>query len=321
MMGNPNKMTTSHLKRDGYLYVRQSTVRQVTESTKRQYALKERAIAMGWPVEHVKVIDKDLGISGTSAAQREGFQELVAEVGLGRARIVMGLGVSRLARNSTDWHRLLEICAMTETLILDEDGFYDPADFNDRLLLGLKGTMSEAEIHFLRARMRRGLLNKARRGELRNRLPVGLVYDEQGRTALNPDKQIQDSVRRVFTAYARTGTAHGVVKHFRVNGLLFPKGRPQPDEGTHWGPLSVHQVLSMLRNPRYAGAYVFGRARSRKQPDGCMKRTWLLREEWLTLMRDSHPGYIGWEEYESNLRRLRECALACGADRHHGPPR
>jgi DNA invertase Pin-like site-specific DNA recombinase len=185
------KITASHLRRDAYLYVRQSTVRQVfenTESTRRQYALRERAAALGWPIERVIVIDSDLGQSGTSAADREGFQKLVGEVGMGRAGIVLGLEVSRLARNSSDWHRLLEICALTDTLILDEDGVYSPGDFNDRLLLGLKGTMSEAEVHVLRARLRGGILNQARRGALKLPLPVGLVYDPAGNVALDPGR-------------------------------------------------------------------------------------------------------------------------------------
>jgi DNA invertase Pin-like site-specific DNA recombinase len=172
------KVTPRHLARTAYLYIRQSTIRQVvenTESTQRQYALRERAVALGWPPEQIIVIDTDLGQSGASAVDRAGFQRLVADVGLGRAGIVLGLEVSRLARNSSDWHRLLELCALTETLILDEDGLYDPTQFNDRLLLGLKGAMSEAELHLLRARLRGGLLNKARRGELRGPLPVGLV--------------------------------------------------------------------------------------------------------------------------------------------------
>ena len=177
------KVTAGHLKRNAYLYVRQSTMRQVfenTESTERQYALRQRAIALGWPSDRVIVIDSDLGQSGASAVDRAGFQKLVAEVGMGRGGIVLGLEVSRLARNSADWHRLLEICALTDTLILDEDGLYDPAHFNDRLLLGLKGTMSEAELHMLRARLRGGILNKARRGELRCGLPAGLIYDARG---------------------------------------------------------------------------------------------------------------------------------------------
>ena len=222
------KVTASHLSRDAYLYVRQSTPRQVFEhgeSTRRQYALRERAVALGWPTESIVVIDSDLGLSGADR-DREGFQRLVAEVGMGRAGIVLGLEVSRLARNSTDWHRLLEICALSETLILDEDGVYDPGDFNDRLLLGLKGTMSEAELHMMRARMRGGTLNAAKRGELRMTLPVGLVYDPLGQVVLDPDEQVQHSLHLVFDTFTRTGSACAAVRHFNDEKLLFPH-RPQ----------------------------------------------------------------------------------------------
>jgi DNA invertase Pin-like site-specific DNA recombinase len=224
-----HKVTASHLRRDAYLYVRQSTVRQVfeyTESTRRQYALRERAVAMGWPIERVIVIDCDLGQSGASSVDREGFQNLVAEVGMGRAGIVLGLEVSRLARNSTDWHRLLEICALTDTLILDEDGVYNPSDFNDRLVLGLKGTMSEAELHMLRARLRGGVLNAARRGALQTPLPVGLVYDSGGKAVRDPDGQVQRSFEHLFETFERTGSASATVKHFREQGLRFPR-RPR----------------------------------------------------------------------------------------------
>src|SRR5208282_3147320 len=183
MQADMQQVKPEHLKRDAYLYVRQSTPRQVlenSESTKRQYALRQRAIALGWHSDRIGVIDNDLGQSGASAVDREGFKKLVAEVGMGHAGLVIGLEVSRLARNSSDWHRLLEICAFTDTLILDEDGLYDPAHFNDRLLLGLKGTMSEAELHVLRARLRGGILSRARRGELKIPLPAGLVYDPAG---------------------------------------------------------------------------------------------------------------------------------------------
>src|SRR5215207_6802725 len=192
------KVTPRHLARTAYLYVRQSTLRQVvehTESAARQYALRQRAIALGWPTEQVVVIDCDQGQSGASAADRAGFQQLVAEVGLGHAGIVLGLEVSRLARSSTDWHQLLELCALGGTLILDEDGLYDPGQFNDRLLLGLKGTMSEVELHVLRSRLLGGILSKARRGELRTPLPVGFVYDPLGRVALDPDQAVQQAVR------------------------------------------------------------------------------------------------------------------------------
>ena len=189
-LNSNSKITPGHLKKTAYLYIRQSTLRQVfenTESTQRQYALRQRAIVLGWPAEHIEIIDCDQGQSGASTAEREGFQKLVAEVSLGKAGIVMGLEVSRLARNCADWHRLLEICALSGTLILDEDGLYDPCHFNDRLLLGLKGTMSEAELHVLKARLRGGILSKAQRGELKMPLPVGLVYDPAQRVVLDPD--------------------------------------------------------------------------------------------------------------------------------------
>src|SRR5881409_3316416 len=208
-MNESLKVQPHHLTRDAYLYIRQSSMRQVVEnveSTKRQYALRARATALGWPDDRVVVIDSDQGESGASAAWREGFRRLVTEVGMGRAGIVMGLEVSRLARNNADWHRLLEICALADTLICDEDGLYDPGDFNDRLLLGLKGTMSEAELHVLKARLRGGILNKARRGELKTPLPVGLVYDAQVRVVLDPDRQVQDALRALFTTYERTGS-------------------------------------------------------------------------------------------------------------------
>jgi DNA invertase Pin-like site-specific DNA recombinase len=259
------KVDARHLKRNAYLYVRQSTLRQVfenTESTQRQYALKQRAVGLGWRVEQIVVVDTDLGQSGASAVDREGFQKLVAEVGMGRAGIVMGLEVSRLARNSTDWHRLLEICALTDTLILDEDGIYDPAHFNDRLLLGLKGTMSEAELHMLRARLIGGMMNKARRGELQMRLPIGLVYDAAGRVALDPDRQVQQTLRTFFETFRRTGSAMATVKDFRRQGLTFPRRVGHgPNKGeVIWGPLLHHRALWLLHNPRYAGAFCYASA-------------------------------------------------------------
>lgn len=320
------KVTAGHLKRNAYLYVRQSTMRQVfenTESTERQYALQQRAIALGWPVERVIVIDSDLGQSGASAVDRAGFQKLVVEVGMGRGGIVLGLEVSRLARNSADWHRLLEICALTDTLILDEDGLYDPAQFNDRLLLGLKGTMSEAELHVLRARLRGGILNKARRGELRNGLPAGLIYDPCNCVVLDPDRQVQETVHLFFQTFRRTGSLSATVQHFRRQGLLFPK---RPSAGHQkgkpvWTPLSMGRASTALHNPSYAGAYAYGRSRYRKQPDGRYRHEHLPQDEWQVLIRDAHPGYIPWEEFERNLERLRESAKAFGSERNAGPPR
>ena len=315
-----SKVSAGHLKRNAYLYVRQSTVRQVlenTESTQRQYALRQRAVALGWPIERVIIIDTDLGRSGASAVDREGFQKLVAEVGMGRAGIVMGLEVSRLARNSTDWHRLLEICALSDTLILDEDGVYDPAHFNDRLLLGLKGTMSEAELHMLRARLRGGLLNKARRGELHCHLPIGFVYDAAGRVVLDPDSQVQETVRLFFSTFAKTGAVSATVKHFRQQGLLFPtrllSGAKKGE--LVWGPLCLSRAAHALHNPWYAGAYAFGRGRWRKRPDGKIRHERLPQAEWHVLILDAHPGYISWQEHERIDARLRESAKTLGFER------
>jgi DNA invertase Pin-like site-specific DNA recombinase len=327
MMGETHaKVQARHLKRNAYLYVRQSTLRQVlenTESTKRQYALRERAMALGWRLDQVIVIDSDLGQSGASAVDREGFQQLVSEVGLGRAGIVMGLEVSRLARNSTDWHRLLEICALADTLILDEDGVYDPAHFNDRLLLGLKGTMSEAELHVLRARLRGGILNKARRGELEIRLPIGFDYDPAGRVRLDPDLRVQESLRQFFRTFRRTGSATATVKAFRAEGLSFPhriyRG-PQTGE-LSWSELDHSRALWLLHHPRYTGAFCFGRTRVRKLPNGSCKHQRLPTEEWIALIRDAHPGYITWDEYEQNLQILRDNAQGPAAGRDRGPPR
>jgi len=325
-MNAPLKVTASHLQRDAYLYVRQSTVRQVfenTESTRRQYALRERAVAMGWPTERVIVIDADLGRSGAAGVEREGFQTLVGEVGMGRAGIVLGLEVSRLARNSTDWHRLLEICALTDTLILDEDGLYNPSDFNDRLLLGLKGTMSEAELHVLRARLRGGLLNQAKRGALKLYLPVGLVYDPAGNVVLDPDSEVQQSFAYLFETFARTGSASATVKHFRERGLRFPR---RPRSGPHkgellWESLRHWRVLQVLHNPRYAGAFCYGRSQARKRVDGTVAKASLPREQWAVLLPDAHPGYISWAQFEANLQRLQENAQAQGAERRKSPPR
>ncbi len=320
-----HKIKAEHLCRDAWLYIRQSTVRQVfenTESTQRQYALRQRAIALGWPVERIHVIDTDLGHSGAER-DREGFQQLVAEVSLGRAGIVMGLEVSRLARNSMDWHRLLEICALSETLILDEDGIYDPGHFNDRLLLGLKGTMSEAELHVLHARLQGGVLNAARRGELKLPLPIGLTYDDEDHPILDPDQQIQGALRLLFETFERCGSATATVKAFRYQGLKFPT-RPHAGPGKGhilWGELRHSQVLRILHNPRYAGAFVFGRSRTRKGIDGHSHVQNLRRDQWQIVLPDTHVGYITWETFEANQRRLRDNAQAHGEERRKGPPR
>ena len=319
------KVTADHLGRKAMLYVRQSTVRQVfenTESTARQYALRDRAAALGWPGDKVVVIDSDLGQSG-AAADREGFQQLVTEVSLGRVGIVLGLEVSRLARNSVDWHRLLEFCGLTDTLILDEDGVYNPREFNDRLLLGLKGTLSEAELHMLKARLLGGLLNKARRGELKLLLPVGLLYDPLDRVILDPDAQVQQSLRLLFDTFERTGSAMATVRYFADQGLEFPsRVRSGARKGElRWQPLTHWRTLQTLHNPRYAGAFAYGRSRQRRQPDGSVRSVSLPPEEWLVLLPGHHAGYISWERYEAHRQQLRENARARGAERRRSPPR
>lgn len=320
------KVAASHLKRDAYLYVRQSSMRQVlenTESTKRQYQLRERALALGWQSEQIRVIDCDQGQSGTSQNGRGGFQQLVAEVSLGSAGLVMGLEVSRLARNSADWHRLLELCAFTDTLILDQDGLYDPSTFNDRLLLGLKGTMSEAELHVLNSRLQQGILNKARRGELKMPLPAGLAYDELDRVVLTPDSQVREALACFFSAFRRLGAAFAVVREFRRKGIQVPHySRTGPKSNrVIWGDLTHSQALRILKNPRYAGAFAFGRTRTRRSPDGQVRYQKLPPEEWTVLIPGAHDGYISWEEYQANQKRLADNAAAYGRKDRKTPPR
>src|ERR1039458_7653937 len=250
---------------------------------------------------------------------------MVAEVSLGRAGIVLGLECSRLARNNADWHQLLEICAMTGTLICDEDGLYDPRNFNDRLVLGMKGQLSEAELHFIKARLRGGQLSKARRGELIMPLPVGLVYDAARHIILDPDTAVRGAVTHLFTTFEATGSATACVKAFRAAGLLFPwrhlKG-PRKGE-TDWKPLAHHAVLRGLDNPRYPLASAYGRHRSQALPGQGRKeiRRLLPREEWISFIPGAHPGYITLEQHDANLARLAANAAAHGRDRAGGPPR
>jgi len=307
-MSESLKVQPHHLDRDAYLYIRQSSMRQVVEnveSTKRQYALRARATALGWPEDRIVVIDSDQGESGASAAWREGFRRLVTDVGLGRAGIVMGLEVSRLARNNADWHRLLEICALADTLILDEDGVYNPTNFNDRLLLGLKGTMSEAELHVLKARLRGGILNKVRRGEYRCVLPTGLVYDEAGEVVFDPDSRVRETIAYFFETFSRVGSAHQTIKVFRSEGLHFPSRiRRRGDSTAIFRPLTASTAIRTLHNPRYAGAYAYGRRSYRRTAEGKRAPRKRALTDWLACIPDAHPGYITWDRYQENLRIL-----------------
>jgi excisionase family DNA binding protein len=306
------KIGPVHLGRDAYVYVRQSTLTQLrehTESLLRQYELRERAVALGWDPHQVRVIDADLGRSGADATARQGFKDLVADVGLGRVGIVFGIEVSRLARNNSDWYQLLDLCAMTDTLIADTDGVYHPADFNDRLVLGLKGTMSEAELHLIRSRLTAGLRHKAARGELRQFLPVGFDYDENGAVVITPDEAVVEAIATVFRRFAELGTGRQVLLSLRGDGLLLPR-RPTRTGRVHWAAATYPAVHDFLTNPVYAGAFVFGRTRTEKRLDRSgtvVARTILLpREEWTVLIPDHHPGFIDWATYEGNTARLRE---------------
>jgi DNA invertase Pin-like site-specific DNA recombinase len=324
-MSSDSKVTSSHLRRDAWLYVRQSTMYQVihnTESARRQYDLKGRAVALGWQLPRVHVIDIDQGSSGASAAGRAGFQQLVAEVSLGRAGIVLGLECSRLARDNADWQQLIKICSLNGTLICDEDGLYDPADPNDRLLLGMKGQISEFELHYLQARMRGALLAKAARGELAVRLPIGLAYDAAGTVTLDPDTAIRTALARLFTTFEATGSATATVKAFAAEGLTFPaRDHAGPRAGElHWKPLTHDQALNILHNPRYAGAYFYGR-RTHRAGGGKTTTTVKPLEEWTTLIPGAHDGYITWAQFEANQATLAANAAARGGDRKAGPPR
>jgi DNA invertase Pin-like site-specific DNA recombinase len=296
-----SKIKTSHLTRNAYLYIRQSTLRQVyenSESTKRQYALKGKIRAMGWPDSNIITIDTDLGQSGAESQDRVGFQKLVSEVGMGQAGIVIGIEVSRLSRSSADWIRLMEICAITDTLIMDEDGIYNVNDFNDRLLLGLKGTMSEAELHYLQARMRGGLLNKAKRGELQKPLPIGYIYNDYKQIVKDSDMGVQEAINIFFKTFSRVGSASGAVHEFNGKGLKFPL---RLHKGFHKGELKWVQLvhsrsLQTLHNPMYAGIYTYGKTQIRHTVNG-KKSLVMPKEEWHAYLRNSHPAYITEEDF------------------------
>jgi DNA invertase Pin-like site-specific DNA recombinase len=310
-MNERAKITAVHLSRQAIVYLRQSSAAQVEhnrESTERQYALAAKAGELGWPADRILVIDEDLGLSGSGSVARSGFARLTAEVALARVGLVLGLEVSRLARNNADWHRLIDLAGLTDTLIGDADGIYHPALFNDRLLLGLKGTMSEAELHVLRARLNGGIRNKAARGELRRGLPVGFVWGEaDGEVLLHPDEAVVTAIRAVFARFAATGSARRVWLWFRDQGLKLPLQMSAHAE-IRWVEASYHAIHQVLSNPVYAGAYVYGKTRSEMtlEPSGVRRKRirHLPREEWQVLIREHHRGYIDWKTYEGNQQRM-----------------
>jgi DNA invertase Pin-like site-specific DNA recombinase len=310
-MSDRSKITELQRRRRAVVYVRQSTLHQVernTESAARQYALRERAIELGWPAEAVTVVDEDTGRSGASQDGRLGFKELVAEVGLGHVGIVLALEVSRFARSSADWHRLLDLCALTATLIADADGVYSPADFNDRLLLGLKGTMSEAELHLIRARLDGGLRNKAKRGELRLALPVGLDRDEDDRIMLCADEEVRHAIERVFALWRQLGSARQVLMELIADGQKLPR-RTVGQRRVRWARPSYGAVHDFLTNPAYAGTFAFGKTRQEKRLGSGgqirVKTIELPVEQWSVCLPEHHPGYVSWDEYLATRARLR----------------
>lgn len=310
-MNEASKVQVTHLARCAFVYVRQSSAAQVEhnrESAERQYDLVKRAVALGWRRDQVNVVDQDLGVSGSGLAARSGFSRMTAEVALGRAGIVLGLEVSRLARNNADWYRLLDLCGATDTLIGDGDGIYHPGLFNDRLVLGLKGTMSEAELHVLRARLNGGIHNKAKRGELRRGLPVGLVFGEaDGEVLLDPDEAIRGAVQTVFNRFAEMGSARRVWLHFRSEGLLFPS-RQHVRAEIRWVAPTYTKIHQVLTNPVYAGAYIYGKSKAERFVDDqgqvrkrIRKRT---QSQWPVFIHDHHRGFIDWATFEANQSRL-----------------
>jgi DNA invertase Pin-like site-specific DNA recombinase len=308
-----SKIEDLHRQKAAYIYIRQSTVAQVRhhqESTERQYGLRDKAVELGWAPSMIRILDQDLGKSGSQITGREDFKTLVADVSMGQVGAVFALEASRLARSSLQWHRLIELCSLTSTLVIDEDGCYDPAEFNDALLLGMKGTIAQAELHFIRVRLQGGKRNKAQKGELRFPLPVGLCYDNDGRIVLDPDQQVQGAVRLVFHTFRQTGTAYAVVQRFAQQGLGFPKRAYGGiwDGKLIWGRLSHARVLGILKNPSYTGAYVHGRYQTIKEisPEGQVRLRSVETpiENWHVLIKNHHEGYISWEEYLENRKRL-----------------
>jgi DNA invertase Pin-like site-specific DNA recombinase/transposase len=310
-MSNDAKITDRHRQRRAVVYVRQSSPGQLernTESTARQYALRERAVALGWPTASVSVVDEDTGRSGATTNGRLGFKELVADVGLGNVGLILALEVSRFARSSANWHQLIDLCALTGTLIADSDGIYAPGDFNDRLLLGLKGTMSEAELHLIRARLNGGLRNKAARGELVMHLPIGFDRADDDQIVLCADEQVRHAIEHVFELWGRAGSCRQVVGELIANGQRLPR-RSVGDRRVRWVRASYAAVHKLLTNPVYAGAFVFGRTRQEKSVDAKgqlhSKTIEVPIEEWSVCLPDHHPGYVSWEDYLANRQRLR----------------
>ncbi|MGA2793827.1 MAG: recombinase family protein [Roseiarcus sp.] len=293
-------VTTSHLKRRAIVYVRQSTTHQVVnnqESLRLQYALRERACDLGWRENDVDIIDADLGFSGSSVTHREGFKELVGRVAIGEIGLILSIDVTRLARNCTDWYPLLDVCGHRECLIADRDGVYDPGTPNGRLLLGLKGTISELELHTIRGRLTAGLLAKAGRGELAVMLPAGFVRDPSGAVTKDPNREVRDSIELVFSSFSQVRSAAGVMRLMVRRGLALP--RHDHFQDICWRRPTVSSVVAILKNPAYAGAFVYGRSRLNRpaEPSGRIQKSPRPIPEWRIVVKDRYPAYVSWETF------------------------
>lgn len=321
------KISDEHLQRRAVVYLRQSTLKQVvehTESTRRQYGLRERALALGWPADSVEVVDEDLGRSGSTTEGRSGFRKLSEEIARGNVGVVLALDVSRLARSSADWHRLLDLCGVADVLIADEQSIYDPRDHNDRLLLGIKGTMSEAELTWMRLRLSGARMSKARRGEHHLSSPVGYEWDPSTqRFRLDADEEVQRSIKLILERFRIDRSAYGVARYFVAHDLKIPARRPSTRD-LCWSAPRPSRILQILANPTYAGAYVYGRRRHTVGlVDGqVVHRTCRIpTDAWKIVLRDRHPAYLPWEEYVTNQKTLRDNRPRRDAPERHGAPR
>lgn len=323
-MNGTDKIRPEHRERWAFVYARQSSAAQLVRhhtSTERQFDLAKRAVELGWSSSRVEVIADDLGRSGKFSENRRGFQRLAAEMGLGRVGVVLSLDASRLARSSADWHRLLEIAALTRTLLADEQTVYDPCDPNDRLILGMKGTMADFELEWLRHRMQEGRWHRARRGEMPMRSPIGYLQDEGGRLQLDPDEEIRRVVTLLFERYRAAGSMGDVVRYFNEHGIRFPA---RVDGRVAWRTLTRSRVRQILGNPLYAGAYVFGRTRRETVFVDGQRRSrlrLLTPAEWPVVIKEAHPAFIGWDEFMANQKRLSDTSPRRDKSGGPGAPR
>jgi DNA invertase Pin-like site-specific DNA recombinase len=323
-MSTSQNIQTHHLTRKAIIYVRQSTPNQVIthqESLRLQYGLKQKALDLGWMAKNIEVIDTDLGISGASTQQRKGFKNMLSKVALGEVGIIFSFEVTRLSRNCSDWYPLLDICGYSKCLIADNDGIYDPATPNGRLLLGLKGQLSELELYTIRSRMTAGLLNKAKRGELALKLPTGLVRDEQGIVHKDSNREVQNQINLIFNTFLRLGSGSKVLQYLNKHHLEIPR-RDKFGE-LIWKKPSVAAILSTLKNPAYAGAFVYGRRKSINQKTDPHKKTQtpLPIDQWKIIVKDKYPGYISWKTFEKIRAKLKDNYAEYDRNKSRGVPR